>query len=195
VASKRSSPRLATWAVGVLAGAALPSIEAAQAASEPAPGANDVAPALAAPTLSPPQPAQDQPDAARSRLRRAADSASRPAEPEVPSESTGAERSPVQDSAPPLPDRPPVAADRCPPEPTSSEPRRRSPSITRTRGATAECNPLALPEPATDSQPDIEGIPDRWRVVSMLGAQRDLLDPYHGNNVLKADEPALKTGS
>ncbi len=42
---------------------------------------------------------------------------------------------------------------------------------------TAECNPLALPEPAPDSQPDIEGIPDRWRVVSMLGAKRNLLDP------------------
>src|SRR4051794_4436252 len=45
-------------------------------------------------------------------------------------------RAAVQDSAPPLPDRPPVAADRCPPEPMSSEPRRRSPSVTHSRGET-----------------------------------------------------------
>ena len=102
-----------------------------------------------------------------------------------------ASAAPVQDSAPPLPDRPPVAAERCPPAPTSSEPRRRSPSVTRSRGDEAECNPLALEEPSTDSQPDIEGIPDRWRVVSMLGVKRDLLDPYNGNNVLKADTPAF----
>ena len=63
--------------------------------------------------------------------------------------------------------------------------------MNRSRGVDAECNPLALAEPATDSQPDIEGIPDRWRVASMLGAQRNLLDPYHGNNVLKADRPAF----
>lgn len=97
----------------------------------------------------------------------------------------------VQDSAPPLPDRPPVAAERCPPESQSAEPRRRSPSVTRLRGTPAECDPFALPEPSTDSQPDIEGIPDRWRLVSMLGVKRDLLDPYNGNNVLKADEPAF----
>jgi hypothetical protein len=97
----------------------------------------------------------------------------------------------TQDSAPPLPDRPPVAAERCPEQPTSTEPRRRSPSVTRSRGDDAECNPLALVEPSTESQPDIEGIPDRWRVVSMLGAERNLFDPYHGNNPLKADHPVF----
>jgi hypothetical protein len=99
--------------------------------------------------------------------------------------------SPVQDSAPPLPDRPPQAVDRCPQQANSDEPRRRSPSVTRSRAVDAECNPLALPEPATDSQPDIEGIPDRWRVVSMLGGRRSLIDPYNGNNVLKGDHPAF----
>ena len=109
-----------------------------------------------------------------------------------PAESTAPTRpAAIQDSAPPLPDRPPVAAERCPPQPTSSEPRRRSPSVTRSRGDIAECNPLGLEEPSTDSQPDIEGIPDRWRVVSMLGAKRDLRDPYNGNNPLKADSPAF----
>ncbi len=106
-----------------------------------------------------------------------------------------AELAPVQDSAPPLPDRPPVAAERCPPpEPTTDEPRRRSPSVTRSRGSrtTGECNPLALPEPSPDTQPDIEGIPDRWRVVSMLGREGATCSTrYNGNNVLKADEPAF----
>ncbi len=95
----------------------------------------------------------------------------------------------VQDSAPPLPDRPPQAADRCPEQTSSDEPRRRSPSVTRSRAVDAECNPLALPEPASENQPDVEGIPDRWRVVSMLGARRSLIDPYNGNNVLKGDHP------
>jgi hypothetical protein len=95
------------------------------------------------------------------------------------------------EDAPALPDRPPQAVDRCPQQANSDEPRRRSPSVTRSRAVDAECNPLALPEPATDSQPDIEGIPDRWRVVSMLGARRNLIDPYNGNNVLKGDHPAF----
>ena len=96
----------------------------------------------------------------------------------------------ARDSAPPLPDRPPQAADRCPQQ-TSVEPRRRSPSVRRSRAIDAECNPHALPEPAPDRQPDIEGIPDRWRVVSLLGGKRNLLDPYNGNNVLKGDTPAF----
>ena len=96
----------------------------------------------------------------------------------------------IQDSATALPDRPPQAVDRCPQQATA-EPRRRSPSVMRSRTVDAECDPFALPEPATDSQPDIEGIPDRWRVVSMLGGKPNLLDPYNGNNVLKADRPAF----
>src|SRR5262245_1990005 len=89
----------------------------------------------------------------------------------------------------PAQDNPPQAADdRCP-QVNSTEPRRRSPSVRRARNVDAECNPLALPEPGTDVQPDIEGIPDRWRVVSMLGTKRNLLDPYAGNNILKGDKP------
>jgi hypothetical protein len=91
-----------------------------------------------------------------------------------------------------LPDRPPQAVDdRCPPQPAADEWRRRSPSVRRSRTADLPCNPLALPEPAIENQRDIEGIPDRWRVVSMLGTPRNLLNPYAGNNVLKGDRPAL----
>jgi len=171
VASKHTSLKLATLAAGALAGATFATTAAAQAQTDAAPDVAEAVPA-AAPAENPaPSP--------------------RPLSPESATSPPGAEPSPVQDSAPPLVDRPPVAADRCPPEPTSEEPRRRSPSVIRSRGTTAQCNPFGLPEPAADTQPDIEGIPDRWRVVSMLGAKRDLLDPYHGNNVLKADEPAF----
>jgi hypothetical protein len=34
------------------------------------------------------------------------------------------------------------------------------------------------------------GVPDRWRIVSMLGNEESLFDPYHGNNWLKGDRPA-----
>jgi hypothetical protein len=160
--------KIAAMAAGATLAAA-----AAHAQTEPAPGADDVAPAIAESTQSARRPAPEPV------LQAAAE--------DNPSPPNTA----VQDSAPPLPDRPPVAADRCPPEPTSDEPRRRSPSVARSRANPAECNPRALPEPDPNSQPELEGIPDRWRVVSMLGAKRDLLDPYNGNNVLKADHPAF----
>jgi len=110
-------------------------------------------------------------------------------EPPIAQAQTDATPAQAQDT---LPDRPPQAMDdRCPPQPTSDEWRRRSPSVQRSRAAAAECNPFALPEPSIESQRDIEGIPDRWRVVSMLGTPRNVLNPYAGNNVLKGDRPAF----
>jgi hypothetical protein len=38
---------------------------------------------------------------------------------------------------------------------------------------------------------DAEGLPDRWRIVSVLGYRENLLDPYNGNNWLKGDSPAF----
>ena len=52
------------------------------------------------------------------------------------------------------------------------------------------CNPDALPEPTT-TMGQGEGLPDRWRIVSILGYRENLLDPYNGNNVLKGDSPAF----
>jgi hypothetical protein len=52
------------------------------------------------------------------------------------------------------------------------------------------CNPDALPEPV-NTLGEGAGLPDRWRIVSALGYRRNLLDPYHGNNWLKGDEPAF----
>jgi hypothetical protein len=88
-------------------------------------------------------------------------------------------------------DRPPVAAsqDRCAPQ-AVVEPRRRSPSVTRSRVIDVPCNPDALPEP-TNTPTEAEGLPDRWRIVSVLGYRENLLDPYHGNNWLKGDSPAF----
>jgi hypothetical protein len=63
--------------------------------------------------------------------------------------------------------------------------------VKKSRGIDVVCNPFALPEPTPETQKDIEGIPDRWRMTSMLGTKRNLFDPYNGNNVLKADEPAF----
>jgi hypothetical protein len=52
------------------------------------------------------------------------------------------------------------------------------------------CNPNALPEPANTPN-QAEGLPDRWRIVNMLGYRENLLDPYNGNNWLKGDKPAF----
>ena len=88
-------------------------------------------------------------------------------------------------------DLPPQAAvqndERCAPQ-TVVEPRRRSPSITRSRVLDVPCNPNALPEPANIMK-DAEGLPDRWRIVSVLGYRENLLNPYSGNNLLKGDRP------
>src|SRR5689334_15724733 len=181
VGSRRYSVKRASRTVSAVVSATLAAAAAyAQTETESTADAEDVAPVVGENARSAQPPA-----------RGALSSASGEAPGAATLNESGVGTPAVQDSAPPLPDRPPVAAERCPPQPSSDEPRRRSPSIARSRGNTAECNPLALPEPPTDTQPDIEGIPDRWRVVSMLGAKRDLLDPYNGNNVLKADTPAF----
>jgi hypothetical protein len=88
-------------------------------------------------------------------------------------------------------DRPPRAAseERCPPQ-VNVEPRRRSPSVTRSRIEDVPCNPDALLEP-TNTPTEAGGLPDRWRIVSLLGYRKNLFDPYHGNNWLKGDEPAF----
>jgi hypothetical protein len=71
----------------------------------------------------------------------------------------------------------------------SAEGRRRSPSVPTLRYEEVPCDPNKLPEPAVDTLRDAESIPDRWRLVSMLGYRENLWDPYNGNNVLKGDRP------
>lgn len=92
-------------------------------------------------------------------------------------------------------DPPAVAAgaargDRCQGE-TPVRPERRSPDTTLPQFVPVPCNPDALPPPAPTSYAPAVAVPDRWRVVTMLGYTESLLDPYHGNNWLKGDRPVL----
>jgi hypothetical protein len=82
-----------------------------------------------------------------------------------------------------------TAATRCPPEqPAQSD--RRSPSVPVLPWEPTPCEPARLPHAKDESLGEFAAVPDRWRVVSMLGYRENLLDPYHGNNWLKADRPA-----
>jgi hypothetical protein len=69
--------------------------------------------------------------------------------------------------------------------------RRRSPAIDAPEFEPTPCNPAALPPPYAGTTPVSEAMPDRWRIVSLLGYRENLLDPYHGNNWLKGDRPAF----
>jgi hypothetical protein len=96
-------------------------------------------------------------------------------------------------SAPPLraadaPLPPPAAFEPCPPE-VPVDPRRQRAGAARPEFRPTPCDPGALPPPARGTTRDFEALPDRWRIVSMLGYRENLLDPYHGNNWLKGDRP------
>ncbi len=80
--------------------------------------------------------------------------------------------------------------DPCPTE-RPADAARRSPAIEAEPFVPTPCNPAALPPPLAATTPAAEGMPDRWRIVSLLGYRENLLDPYHGNNWLKGDRPAF----
>jgi hypothetical protein len=67
--------------------------------------------------------------------------------------------------------------------------KRRAPTVPTLEYNPTPCNPDATPEARLDSVAEGEGLPDRWRVVSMLGYRENLWDPYNGNNPLKGDRP------
>jgi hypothetical protein len=79
---------------------------------------------------------------------------------------------------------------RCPPE-QPAEPGRRSPRVPVLRYEPTPCDPSRLPGADPDALDDFPELPDRWRIVSLLGYRENLLDPYHGNNWLKGDRPAF----
>lgn len=79
--------------------------------------------------------------------------------------------------------------ERCPPQ-TPVESGRRSPTVPVLEWEPTPCEPVRLPATAEEALRELAGIPDRWRIVSMLGYEEDLFDPYHGNNWLKGDRPA-----
>lgn len=85
---------------------------------------------------------------------------------------------------------PAVAAERCPPE-SPAEARRRSAGVPVLEYEPTPCNPVQLPTPTLDQIGGFQGLPDRWRLVEAIGIKQNLLDPYHGYNILKGDKPAF----
>jgi hypothetical protein len=79
--------------------------------------------------------------------------------------------------------------ERCPPE-TAVESGRRSPTVPVLEWEPTPCQPARLPATAEEALREFASVPDRWRIVSMLGYEENLFDPYHGNNWLKGDRPA-----
>jgi hypothetical protein len=83
----------------------------------------------------------------------------------------------------------PAGAQRPCPRENRVQAKRRAPSVPTLEYNPTPCNPNATPEARLDAVQSGEGLPDRWRVVSMLGYRENLWDPYNGNNPLKGDRP------
>ncbi len=79
---------------------------------------------------------------------------------------------------------------RCPRE-EPVEPGRRSPRVPVLRFEPTPCDPGRLPGADPNALDAFPGLPDRWRIVGLIGYPENLLDPYHGNNWLKGDRPAF----
>ncbi len=83
-----------------------------------------------------------------------------------------------------------LAEQRCPPQ-QAVEPGRRSPTVPVLPYEPTPCDPTRLPPARAADIADFTEMPDRWRIVSLLGYRENLLDPYSGNNWLKGDHPAF----
>lgn len=105
----------------------------------------------------------------------------------------------AQEAAPPS--EPPAAAehegrpvgtaqDPCPPA-APVDPRRRSPAVPVLEYRPDPCDPTRLRTPALSEIGQMQGLPDRWRIVEAIGLEENLLDPYHGQNRLKGDVPVF----
>ena len=53
----------------------------------------------------------------------------------------------------------------------------------------SNCDKTAATVPSPDKLMEFPAVPDRWRIVSMLGYPQNLWDPYAGNNPVKGDLP------
>lgn len=86
---------------------------------------------------------------------------------------------------------PPAAAQAPCPRVEPADPRRRSPAVPVLEYQPDPCDPTRLPTPALSEIGQMQGLPDRWRIVEALGLKENLLDPYHGQNRLKGDIPVF----
>lgn len=95
----------------------------------------------------------------------------------------------TETAGPPTP-RPDVApCDSTPTAPAAGEVVRRRPGTAPDTNPAVDCGIDRLPRVAVEQLPESEPVPDRWTLVDALGYRLDWLDPYHGNNRLKADRP------
>lgn len=92
----------------------------------------------------------------------------------------------AQEAAPPTPAS--VEQDPCPRD-EPIDPRRRSPTVPVLEYRPDPCDPTRLRTPALEEIGELQGLPDRWRIVEAIGLKENLLDPYHGQNRLKGDMP------
>ena len=92
----------------------------------------------------------------------------------------------AQETAPPTPAA--VEQDPCP-RVEPADPRRRSPTVPVLEYRRDPCDPTRLRTPALEEIGQLQGLPDRWRIVEAIGLKENLLDPYHGQNRLKGDMP------
>ncbi|MFM7627124.1 MAG: hypothetical protein ACKO7G_11845 [Gammaproteobacteria bacterium] len=94
----------------------------------------------------------------------------------------------AQDAAPPAAAA--AVQDPCP-RVEPADPRRRSPTVPVLEYQPDPCDPTRLRTPALSEIGQMQGLPDRWRIVEAIGLKEDLLDPYHGQNRLKGDIPVF----
>ena len=92
----------------------------------------------------------------------------------------------AQETAPPTPSS--VEQDPCP-RVEPADPRRRSPTVPVLEYRPDPCDPTRLRTPALSEIGELQGLPDRWRIVEAIGLKENLLDPYNGQNRLKGDIP------
>ena len=92
----------------------------------------------------------------------------------------------AQETAPPTPAA--VEQDPCP-RVEPADPRRRSPTVPVLEYRRDPCDPTRLRTPALEEIGQLQGLPDRWRIVESIGLEENLLDPYNGQNRLKGDIP------
>lgn len=77
---------------------------------------------------------------------------------------------------------------RCPRE-LPADPHRRSPTVPILRWEPTPCDPARLDLTDPNYSGTFSGVPDRWRLATLLGQAENIFDPYHGNNRFKGDKP------